>query len=80
MEGEGDDPRQGPVEPARGSVRCECLRCGAHTYAVAFEGGRLMGRCGNCGGLDLVPVESAEPGGAEARDGANDLEDRSIDA
>jgi hypothetical protein len=36
-------------------VRCECGVCGAHAYAV--PGNRGSGRCGNCGGFDLLPLQ-----------------------
>jgi hypothetical protein len=36
-------------------VRCRCVGCGAHVHAVV--GVRLYGQCGNCGGIDLVPLE-----------------------
>jgi hypothetical protein len=54
-------PEAGPIqaraEPPRGSrrVRCRCVTCGAHVHAV--RGVRLYGQCGNCGGIDLVPLE-----------------------
>ena len=37
-------------------VRCECQVCGAHTYAVA--GLRIYGSCGNCRGVELVPLNA----------------------
>ena len=39
-------------------VRCECRTCGAHSNAVAAAD--ADGRCPNCGGSALVPVEGAD--------------------
>jgi hypothetical protein len=77
--GEGEADR-GRDDPARGSVRCECLRCGAHTYAIAIDGGRLKGHCGNCGGTELVPLDTKDQQGGTPTGAGNDFEDRSIDA
>ena len=41
----------------RRKVRCRCLSCGAHAQAVV--GMRLYGQCGNCGGIELVPLDPA---------------------
>jgi hypothetical protein len=73
-EWEGD---RGPDRVTRDTVRCRCLQCGAHAYAIAVGGGRLNGHCGNCGGNELILVENGEVPGARRE---NDFEDRSIDA
>jgi hypothetical protein len=38
-------------------VRCRCLVCGAHAYALPDV--PLSGRCGNCHSLELEPLEPA---------------------
>jgi hypothetical protein len=73
-EWEGD---RGRFEVRRGTVRCRCLTCGAHAYARAVGGGAVKGRCGNCGGTELRPLENGEVPEAPPE---NDFQDRSIDA
>ena len=36
-------------------VRCRCLVCGAHAFALPDV--PLSGRCGNCHSFDLEPLE-----------------------
>jgi hypothetical protein len=40
-------------------VRCACARCGAHVKVR--DSWQLSGRCQNCGGYDLRPLEAAAP-------------------
>jgi hypothetical protein len=40
-------------------VRCRCLVCGAHAYAL--PGVPLSGRCGNCHSFDLEPLDAGQP-------------------
>jgi hypothetical protein len=40
--------------PEPGEVRCECLVCSAHAFALPDVRG--SGRCGNCGSHDLQPL------------------------
>jgi hypothetical protein len=40
--------------PEPGEVRCECLVCSAHAFALPDVTG--SGRCGNCGSHDLRPL------------------------
>jgi hypothetical protein len=39
-------------------IRCECLICGAHAFAL--PGVPMSGRCGNCHSFDLEPIEASE--------------------
>jgi hypothetical protein len=39
-------------------VRCRCLVCGAHAFAL--PGVALSGRCGNCHSFDLEPIEAVQ--------------------
>jgi hypothetical protein len=41
-------------------VRCRCLVCGAHAYALPNV--PLSGRCGNCHSLELEPLEPLHHG------------------
>ena len=42
--------------PEPGEVRCECLVCSAHAFALPEVEG--SGRCGNCGSHELKPLAS----------------------
>jgi uncharacterized protein (DUF983 family) len=49
---EAADPRE---RPRLRTVRCACRRCGAHVMARGLH--VLSGECGNCHGLDLIPLD-----------------------
>jgi len=40
-------------------VRCRCLVCGAHAYALPDV--PLSGRCGNCHSFELEPLDPGLP-------------------
>ena len=42
------------------STRCECRRCGIHTFRTMQA--ESVERCQNCGSAQLVPVADATPG------------------
>jgi hypothetical protein len=39
------------------ATRCECQRCGVHTFPVLRH--TVVSRCHNCGSEDLLPVTSS---------------------
>ena len=47
------------IQHSRAEVRCECLVCGAHAYAIPHV--PMSGRCGNCHSFDLAPIEAVQP-------------------
>ena len=49
-------PRRRRFGPEPGEVRCECLVCRAHAFALPEVEG--SGRCGNCGSHQLKPLAS----------------------
>ncbi len=49
-------PRWRRFGPEPGEVRCECLVCSAHAFALPEVEG--SGRCGNCGSHELKPLGS----------------------
>jgi hypothetical protein len=50
-------PRRRRFGPEPGEVRCECLVCNAHAFALPGVEG--SGRCGNCGSPELKPIAAA---------------------
>ena len=40
-------------------VRCRCLVCGAHAFALPDV--PLSGRCGNCHSFELEPLDAGPP-------------------
>jgi hypothetical protein len=54
----GSTRGRGDAGAGPGVVRCECLKCGAHSNALAAPG--IHAICPNCGDSRLVPIEGAE--------------------
>ena len=42
------------------ATRCECQRCGVHTFPVLRH--TVTSRCHNCGSEELIPVTSSAVG------------------
>ena len=50
-------PRRRRFGPEPGEVRCECMVCHAHAFALPEV--EDSGQCGNCGSRELRPLASA---------------------
>ena len=47
-------PSMARIQRAIEEVRCQCVVCGSHVYAV--PGVKRGGKCGNCGSFELEPL------------------------